>query len=287
VIKVKYISVPKGLATAVSKKRTTLKAVCVFYQLKSIYVGGIIHDYTKRTTDIASTFGYSDRKLRTYIKILVDLGLADISKNKSLSLRSSKHIAKMFEVSEKSFHKIKADSLDDIEMVFRALSMQESITKQEHLLKKKIIDSAIKESVGINKPTSLSPTAYRRYKSIFSRKYDSLLAKERKRYTMALSIFANLNRDIFPYATLSRQGIAETFGFKSKATGQRYAKLLKGLKFINDSNNLVYLRDASYEEYTMIIQDEVSYDYSYKFIKGAIYKVLPNNISFNDSSFIY
>jgi hypothetical protein len=283
-IKVPYISVPKGLPSAIVQDTKLLKAVCIFYQLKSLYVGGIIHDYTKKYVDIASTFGYSDRKLRTYIKFLLEEGFATIDKNKSLVLMSSKKVAQKFGSSEKRFYKIPADKLSDLENVIKALALEENIGRQDHVIKKKVLESAFK-GVGIKNPTTLSASAYRRYKKVFSNNLDNMLVKIQQRYIQAISNLENPDSNFFPFATLTRQGIASCLGRKSKATGMRYAKLLKSLDFLRDESNVIKVQESTYEEYLQLL-DSTDHDYTYKLIKGIIYKVLPNNISVKSSSFL-
>jgi hypothetical protein len=283
-IKVPYISVPKGLPSAIVQDNKLLKAVCVFYQLKSLYIGGIIHDYTKKYVEIANTFGYSDRKLRTYLKFLIQEGFATIDKNKSLVLISSKKVAQRFEASENRFYKIPADKLSDLENVMKALALEENIGRQDHIIEKKLLEIAFKE-VGIKNPTILSASSYRRYRKAILKDLPAKLEKYKKRYIETISNLLNPGDTFFPFATLTRQGIANCLGRKSKATGARYAKLLKSLDFLTDTSNVVHIGEFSYEDY-LILLDSTDHDYTYKLVKGILYKVLPNNISIKINSFL-
>jgi hypothetical protein len=289
---IEYISVPKGLSLALAKDSKRLKTVSVFYQLKSIYVGGIIHDFSSRAKDIATSFGYSERKLRTYISELKDLGLVSFdAKKKSLSLRSSKFIGELFSVSEKRFHKIKVDNINDIDQVLKGIAISENLVKQAYELKNKIINKAIAQSVGITTLTNYQPNHSKKLKAIFAKQFDRTLANFQKRYTDSISNLEIPDMDLFPFVTLTRQGIANMFGRTSKSTGHCYAKRLSSLGFINDkrSKNVVVMEDATWEDYTLMQVNVIGHDYSYKFdkVNRIIYKVLPNDVSFNNSNVIY
>jgi hypothetical protein len=282
--KLEYISIPRGLASALSRDTRMAKTMSVFYQLKSLYIGGIVHNFPARMKEIANTFGYSDRKLRTYISILKEEKLVSVDKNKSLTLRSSKFVGQKFKVSTTKYTKLNVDNLLDAEKLFMSLAIQENLMKQAYTLYDKVIDHAIYDSVGIKNPsTRMCRNSYRRLKKQYLGSIESELAHLQKRYTDSISNLEQPKGFLFPFLTLTRQGIATLFGKTSKSTGHRYAKLLSGLQFIHDrnNNNVIIKEGATYEEYCAMIQHVFDYDYSFRFNKGVIYKVLPNMISLN------
>jgi hypothetical protein len=290
--KVEYISVPKGLALTLAKDSKQLRTISVFYQLKSIYVGGIIHDFSSRAKEIATSFGYSERKLRTYISELKDLGLVSIDANKkSLTLRASKFVGELYSVSDKKYHKVKVDNINNLEQVLKGIAISENLVRQAYELKNKVINKAIAQSVGITTLTNYQPNHSRRLKAIFAKQFDRTLAKFQKRYTDSISNLEIPDIDLFPYVTLTRQGIANMFGKASKATGHSYAKKLSSLGIINDkrSKDVVIMENATWEDYSLMQINVIGHDYSYKFdkVNKIIYKVLPNDISLNDSSVVY
>jgi hypothetical protein len=288
---VEYISVPKGLALAIAKNSKQLKTISVFYQLKSIYVGGIIHDFSSRAKEIATSFGYSERKLRTYVSELKDLGLVSVDGNKSLNLRSSKFVGELYSVAYTKFHKIKVDNISKLDQVLKGIAISENLVKQAYELKNKVINKAIAQSVGITTLTNYQPHLSKKLKKAFAKQFDRDLVNFQKRYTDSISNLQTPDMDLFPFITLTRQGIANMFGKVSKSTGHKYAKQLSGLGFIKDkrTKNVVIMEDATWEDYSLLQINVIGHDYSYKFdkVNRIIYKVLPNDVSFNQENVIY
>ena len=283
--KTKYVSIPQGLATAAVKTARELKAYSVFYQLKSLYVGGIIHDYRKKTNQIASTFGYSERKLRTYISVLKGFGLLEVVDKHDLVLRGSKYVSKLLGVSRKRFWRIPADKVSDLEDIFRVLALEEKMKQQRFRLESKVVASAISTRVGIPNPTTtLQPSRLRMLRKAIVKDYGKLLTERQARYTETIASLNSKNptaATIFPWATLSRQGIATVLNRKSKATGHKYAKRFAALGLIQDERNTVFIGDFSYDEYNEMQETVLGHDYSYQYVKGEVHKVLPNTITMN------
>lgn len=286
-----YVSIPMGLATQVVQTNRELKAYTVFYQLKSLYVGGIIHNYRQRTKLIASTFGYSERKLRTYISLLSKAGLIQVLNRHDLVLRASKFVAQLHGVSKKRFWRIAADKISQLEDIFRVLALEEKMQQQRFRLESKVVDSAISTRVGIQNPTtSLQPSRLRTLRKAFVKDYDKLLLERQTRYTDSVATLQqpNTGKDsIFPWATLSRQGIATVLNRKSKATGHKYAKRFAKLGFIQDERNTVFVGDFSYPEYIEMQETALANNPTYQYINGEVHKVLPNIISMNPGSMLF
>ncbi len=288
--KTKYVSIPQGLASLAVQSNRELKAYAVFYQLKSLFVGGVIRDYRKKTILIASAFGYSDRKLRTYISVLKQMGLVQVEGKHHLSLRASKSVAKLLGVSRKRFWRVRAEKLSDMEEIFRTLALEENIKQQRFRLESKVVASAISTRVGIPNPTTtLQPSRLRQLRKAVAADYGKLLTERQQRYTETI---ASLNsptptkNTIFPWATLSRQGIATVLNRKSKATGQKYARRFAKLGLIEDVRNSVFIGDFSYDEYNEMQETVLGHDYSYQYQHGAVHKILPNTITMC-TSFLY
>lgn len=288
--KTKYVSIPQGLASVAVQSNRDLKSYAVFYQLKSLYVGGIIRDYRQKTIQIATTFGYSERKLRTYIGLLRDMGLLEVVNRRDLVLRASKFVSKTLGVSKKKFWRVPAAQVSSLEDILRVLALEEKMQQQAYRLESKLVNSEISSRVGIQKPTSLQPARLRMLRKAIVQDYGKLLQEKQQRYTETI---ANLQSktptkdSIFPWATLSRQGIATVLNRKSKATGHKYAKRFAKLGFIQDTRNTVFIGDFSYEEYTEMQETVLGNDFSYQFVHGEVHKVLPNTITVNRGNMLF
>lgn len=282
--KTTYISIPMGLPSVAVKNTATLKAYAVFYQLKSLYVGGIILDYRRKTKEISSYFGYSERKLRTYITSLKAMNLVEVVNTKDLRLAGSKFLAQEWNASTKNYWRIGSVHLQEIENVFRSLALQENIEQQAYLLKKKLIGEAISASVSILNPTlTLQPARLKRLRKAVVCDYEKLLEETQSRCAREISGLIKKTSELsaFPWATLSRQAIATVLNRKSKATGQKYAKRFAKLGFITDERHTIFIGNFSYAEYIELQETVLDHDYSYRFFQDRVVKVMPNNISLN------
>lgn len=275
-----YVSIPKGLATNAVRNNGTLKAYSVFYQLKSLYVGGVILDYRKRAKEIASLFGYGERKLRMYISLLKEQGLVSVEGKNNLSLRSSKSLAAEWKVSEKKFWRISVARLPQIETVFRCLALEENLIQQRYRLANTLVSEAITASVGIQNPMSvLQPARFRSLRKAVVCDYERLLQDAQTRHTEEVASLTPVSSSAFPWATLSRQGIATVLNRKSKSTGHKYARKFAALGLIGDENHKIFIGDFSYDEYLAFLSTMVNNDYTYQYTDGKVNKVLPNTIT--------
>lgn len=276
------MSFPMGLAPVLAKNNRQLKAVAILYQLKSIYVGGIVLDYKKQLDVIADSFGYSKRKLTDYIKMLKEENLAVEDNNGRLSLRSSKHIAQYFGLGQTGFHKIMKSDLADIETYIKALSIQENLKTQEHNLHAKIMQQEVKAKVGIINPAALNPAANRRMRKVLRNSMPELIKNQQERYIQAITTFQKPEDDIFPFITLSRQGIATAVSRKAKSTGHRLAKKMIKLGYITDKAVSYSAGSFTWTEYNLLQENVLGYNTSYTYKSGEIIKVMPNNISMSN-----
>lgn len=278
-----------GLPTIAVQDNRELKSYAVFYQLKSLFVGGIVRDYRKKTKLIASTFGYGERKLRTYISLLVKNGLAEIVNRHHLVLRASKFVSSLHGVSKKKFWRVPASKVSELEDIFRVLALQENIKRQQFLLESKVVDCAISTCVGIPNPTtSLQPSRLRALRKAYAQDYDKLLNEQQTRYTDSVATLQVPKKDsIFPWATLSRQGVATVLNRKSKATGHKYAKRFAALGYIQDERNTVFVGDFSFTEFTELQETVLDHDYTFRYIDGGVYKVLPNLLTMNAQAMLF
>jgi DNA-binding transcriptional ArsR family regulator len=299
-----YISIPRGLCLTIANDSNALKAMSVFFQLKSLYVGGTIHSFNKRIKEFSSSFGISQRTLYSYIKQLKSLGLVSINAKGTLVLISSNKVAAKYDVSDKKFHKVLTTNLKQLHKILMALAIQECLVRQMFKLKKKVIAKQIEKHLSEGNTTAvkmrvstttltnnnIQPAYQKKLRKVYSRQFDRLLANTQKRYTDSISNLQIPDLSIFPYVTLSRQGIANLFGKTSKTTGSRYAKKLATLGFILDerTTSIKVMENATWDDYINLQLHVVEHDYSYRYdyLTNTIFKLLPNEVSFNTDNIL-
>lgn len=292
---INYISIPKGLPTKIVQNNRDFKMLVVFYQLKSLYVGGIIHDYTKKYNVIAEKFGISSSKLRSYISILLKMGWVYKDKNKSLVIRSKKMLSEAYGVS-KYCYKIKIDVINDLENVIRTLVIKENQEKQVHLLKKKFVNKQMKKE-GIagssNSQSKLFKKVSKRYRQYVENNFEKLIEKEKKRLyeigvkEQCFTLINELNK-LNPFITTSRFNVSKLLNRRSKSTGSRYVKKLldKNYLYSDTTNSIIIDIDKQYKDifiYNTILLDTYNKYYHIFYKKGVIYLKLSNSLTTNES----
>lgn len=251
------VSIPKGLSTKIQVDNQVVKGLVIYYQLKSLYVGGTIHNYRKRYQELADTFGISNSNIRNKISFLKQIGLAE-SKGAHLFLRSKRLLIEKYNTSKKCY---KIDCTINFEAQLKALALHENIEQQKYRIVRKIVDHKLKESKDKPKKYIKSVTRYVRDN------FDTIVQKEKERFHESY---------INPFTTLSRTGIAKTLNRKSKSTGHRWAKKLVNLGLMLESSNLVLFRENStFEECRMLNKYSKSH---YTFKNGNTYLVLANTL---------
>ncbi len=282
-----FVSVPKGLPSALAKNRQMLKAAAIFYQLKSLYVGGVIKNHPKQLQVIADTFGYSISKLRMYIDILVKKKLAVREGANDLRLRSVWQFAHQEGVSAKLRKwKVQKSELGSMEEILQSLALLENLKQQEHIFKGKVLDCELSATIGTSNLVNLQPSRRKKLESTLKPSFDKIVDKQQTRYLDTVARLKSPSKDLFPFITLSRQGVANLFGRKSKSSGHRLVKKLAKSGLLYDTKNEVSIGSYTYEEYCMLQQTIIDYDYSYQFRSGEVVKVLPNSLRVRDNNIL-
>lgn len=270
---VAYISLPKGLPTKLVRSTRELKAVCVLYQLKSLYVGGYICQFGKQAKAIATRFGYSERKLRTYVALLQQLGYLSKPNRHDLRLRGSKRLGEDYGVAT-TYYRIPTAELANLELLVRAFAVQENLDRQTYTIEQKLKAHYLRDR-GIFTSTH-QPAAVRRALRGFS------VADARctltSRFVAAAENFEALP-ELNPFATLSRHGLARALSRKSKATGHRYALKMRQAGLLAEKPHRVFICDSSYQEF-MRMRAALELDYSYQWAAtGKVEKVLAHTLT--------
>jgi hypothetical protein len=286
--KTAFISIPRGLPTYICKDNSLLKTTTVFYQLKSLYKGGVIINYTSRYSDIANEFNISVSKLRNYIRVLLKKGWVK-KENKNMILMSKRYISEGFNIS-KYCYKIKTTELCNLENIFKALAIQENYNKQEHLLKKRLIKKILlKETEG----ETCSSKGLKKLESNIKKRVTNNL--EDLKQTEYLRFEENpvdsiKKKLINPFITLSRKGVAKLLGRKSKSSGYRNITKLKKNNLVDDQMNyLLIAKDISYNEYINLRYDYLSNGYyiTYNKYDNKVYLRLANLIYLKTNLFLF
>lgn len=288
---INYISIPKGLPSKIVQNNRDFKMLVVFYQLKSLYVGGIIHDYTKKYDVIAEKFGISSSKLRSYISILLKMGWVYKDKNKSLVIRSKKMLSEAYGVS-KYCYKIKIDVINDLENVIRTLVIKENQEKQVHLLKKKFVDRQL-DKEGRASSSKILARQTKIIKKYVNNNFENLVEKEKIRlrgigfHDNCTKLIDEINK-LNPFISTSRFNVSKILNRRSKSTGSRYVKKLldKNYLYSDTTNSIVIDNNRNYMDiftYNTILLEKYNKYYHIYYKKGLIYLKLSNSLTTNES----
>lgn len=271
----KYVSIPKGIPTQLVKSNKELKAVTVWYQLKSLLVGGYIRNFGHHAKDIAATFGYSESKLRKYVAVLTQQGYIERPNRHDLVLRSTT-LLRLNHNSAKARYKIASNKLSHLELEIRALALQENLERQQYTLTKKLQERHLAGKGNICS-IHLMPAARKRRLRGFSARQEQVTLQSHLVRDIAALKSEGPETGLNPFVTLSRQGIARVLSRKSKATGYRYARKLAAAGLLADEKNHVFICDASLREYGAMREE--GFDHTYRFVNNTVVKVLCNNIT--------
>lgn len=220
----------------------------VFFQLKSLYRGGMVRNYTKRYEAIAKEFGISVSKLRNYISILRKEGWVKKDHNGSLILSSRTYLTELYGVS-KFCYKIKTEQLMKLEDIFKTLALQENLDKQKYVVTRKLVNRTI-ETEGKANSCQMLKKQLKLVNSRVKKNFDTIILKEKERFERDI-VNSIKTKQINPFLGFSRQGIAKIFNKKSKSSGQRLVSKLKKKELIciDEYRNTLLCENVTYEYY--------------------------------------
>lgn len=257
----------KGFPTSIISDKGTVKVMSVFFQLKSFYVGGSIHNYRSRYREITDLLKICDSTLRRRIGEMVSLGLV-VNDGGNLVFAGRNKIKELFDLSGKSrkVYRLKFDETKNIEKQIVALAIDENIRHQVYALRKKLVSDRI-DKLALH-DTRISGKLKRSGNSRFE--YLSQVQLQRN----IKSILKGNTPKINAQTTLSRMGIATLLGMKSKSTGTRWANRLSFMGLIDDLENSVKVKSGiSYNSFK-----NMSLPGKFFFKNGSIYLRLCNSI---------
>jgi hypothetical protein len=258
VVKIHY-----GVATKVCPDHALLRSYAIFLRLKSLYVGGCIHNYRSRYDELALKLKISPSTLRNSISFLKNKKFA-ISKDKHLWLISTDKVSEHFGVNKGQGYRLNAD--EPIEYKIQTLAIHENINKQNEAIKTRFINAELESVYGTVK--NIQFRVIKRLRKHLS----SLTMKEiKKRIYHQPAKF----KGISAHATLSRSGIANLLGYKNKSSGSRLVKKLVGFGFLKDLKTMhsVFISKISEFAFRKL---HLNGPYYWKF--GKVFKAKPNSI---------
>jgi len=289
--KVEFVSIPKGLSSAIIKDDELFRNIVIFYKLKSLYVGGIILQYKSRYEElrkkITQHYDSSDKikcisesTLRKSISYLKRQNLIKIE-NGNLLLASKNTLIAQHKVSRKKSYKLKTLDFSFLKEKFQTLSIDENLQKQKFIVVHKITVKEISDNEGTIHSEKIYKKIYNRRKKHIIKNFESYIEKYEKRFNLNISNLDFNKKHINPNITLSREKIAFNLNRKSKSTGSRITKKLKSYSYLNDETNKILLfRNATYNEYV-----NLKYNSNDKITNTNI-SLFNDNIYFNLSNLI-
>lgn len=287
---------PEVWRTMSRKEQTT---VVTLYQLKSCYQGGILLDYRQQLGEIASCFGYSASKLRTYIQLLLDKGWArEEKKRKNLVLISSRRLGEALGCRSQRMFRVESPGVASLRNHLTAKVIENALRQQRYQVRQKQLNQTLCALVGTPYPQHLSPAARQRYSQhlapVAQAENQRLAALPRYEQELVWTPTAVQpadapHPDINPDVTLSRRTLARLFGHRSAATGHRLAQRLVKAEVLGDQPRRRALElgcpqtGVSYEHYQQLRRSVLDYDPRYRFFpfqdgtgNGRIMRQLPN-----------
>jgi predicted transcriptional regulator len=277
----KQYSIPQGLPTIICQEGL-IKPIAYYYQLKSLYKGGIILNWKYRKQEIADLLKISRATLYNNTNKLIELGLAK-KEGKHLVFTSEKFLLQKFGIKYRwerknrtVYYVYRHDPLnigENCEEQIKGLMIKESLEKQEFIVKNKIIKNEIAKS------GSTTESNIKKLRKVILKRMDTHLKYNRLRGLK--SIVNEKNPEINPIITLSRGTIARKLNRKSKSTGYRAVKKLKNLGIVSDSRQrLLKFQNVSREFYYNLVRVGLNENKYYQFIDGNVYLILPNLINY-------
>jgi DNA-binding Lrp family transcriptional regulator len=263
------LKIHKELPEILVKDTTMLKSMGVFYSMKFLYVGGIIKDMTSRYGEIAERIGISPSNLRGKVKNLIGMGLVR-KEGRNLLFAGHEEIGRAFKLKSKRGFRVSARNARELETVVKALALEVNFEKQRHRIREGIVSEELRRYGKIEaKGIRLKIRKYIR-KNIgnYAKKYTERVSpKPRNPFETR-----KINTDI----TISRQGLADMVGRKSKSTGSRLIRRMGSLGLLESDSKRVERVCSKANGHVL---KHLELDSSYFVFKGVLYKRKPNSVS--------
>lgn len=264
------IRINSGLPTKIVKDQKLLKAFCVFYSLKYLYSGGIILNISKRYQELSKKLQISETNLRSKVKYLIEIGLIT-KENNNLTFAGFSAIKKKYKIKTFKSFRLEYKNPKGLEVFIKCAAIEENLKKQEYKLQQKILNEELRK-FGKIEAKSIRKKIIKQLKSNIG-----ILTENYKKREPSYSLNkTKLKNEVNPVTTLSRLGVADLFGRKSKSTGTRFINKLKKYDCILEDNKRIDLVQRKFN-YHMFRSLEL--DSSYFIYKNNLYQRLPNKLT--------
>lgn len=258
-----FVKIHQGVPTMASPDHAFLRFYSTFLRLKSLYVGGCIHNYRKRFDELANKLGISSSTVRNAIKYLQQIGFV-FPEGNHLRFISADKVSNILKIKPQASYRIIAD--DSISYKIQTLALHENINKQNEAIKARFIKAEL-ESV------------YGKVKNIQFR-----VVKKLRKHLASMPIEAIKKRiyrqpvkfkAISAHATLSRSGVAKVLGFKNKSSASRLIKILVSKGFLKDVKNM---HRVIYNKISQSDFRKLHLESPYYWTLGKVFLAKPNSI---------
>lgn len=263
------IRIHKDLPVILLKDSPMLKSMGVFYSMKFLYVGGIIKDITSRYEEISDRIGISQSNLRGKVKHLIEKGLLR-KEGRNLVFAGYDEIGRLFQLKTKKSFRISHRKAKELETIIKALALEVNFERQRHKVRERIVSEELKRYGKIEaKGIRMKIRKYIR-KNIgnYAEKYNRRVSPNPR------NPFVNckVNTDI----SISRQGLAEMVGRKSKSTGSRIMRKMNSLGLLEADRKRI---DRICNKVNPVILKHLELDSSFFVFKGSLYRRKVNSVS--------
>lgn len=235
--------------------------MCIFYSLKSFYIGGSILNYRNRYKEICQTLGICESNLRQKIGALKKLGYITTDK-KHLYLVSNERVTEQFEIYTKKKHKF--NFTKNIKQAIESLAIEDNIQRQVYALKQKLVNKEVADA-GI-----IDTRSFKKLRIHISKNLEQVCRAEflRSKSDIINDEYQHINTQ----TTLSRQGVANMLERKSKSTGRNRINKMRRAGYMSDTPNRLFIKRCSYLEY----KEALLPSRKFRYIKGCVYLILCN-----------
>lgn len=268
----KTIRIHRELPAKIVDNSKLLKALAVFYGLKFIYVGGIIINMTGRYKEISDKLKISPNNLRSKIKTLIEIGLIK-KEGRNIFFSGFNQIGKTFNTKSNKSYRISYTDVKALEIIIKALAIENNLEKQRHKVKEKIIKEELRRYGKIEAKTIRNKIKKYIRKNIlfYSERYHKRVPSKSN------NIFSEnkLNTDI----SISRLGVAGLLGRVSKSTGSRAVNKMKNLNLLESDRKRI---ERVSRNVGGLITKYMDLDSSFFVFKNCLYKRKTNLITLSN-----
>lgn len=263
------IRIHRDLPDRILQDTSVLKGMSVFYSMKFLYVGGVIKDMPSRYREIAGRIGISQSNLRSKVRLLAEMGLVK-RQGRNLTFAGFNEIGRIFNLKAKRSFRVSHAGAKRMETIFKALSLEVNFERQRHKVRERIVNEELKrygkiEAKGIQ-------AKIRRHIRRNIAGYAERQERRASQHSPNRFEHRGINTDI----TISRQGMADMMGRKSKSTGSRLLRRMSSMGLVETDSKRVERICAKADRRTL---RHLELDSSFFLFKGSLYKRMANSVS--------